>query len=114
MKACSAYEISSYWGEVPPPPEILENLTAKGADLRSRTLENYPIPTSRESGALADGMDSADEEQRTPKTDAMELDEPSSASRYPTRKLNRTYVALLNSLSTLLRTYLKSVTESLM
>jgi chromatin structure-remodeling complex subunit RSC9 len=87
IENCSAYEIATYWREEPPPPEILEHLTAKGGDLRTRTLENYPIPTSRDSGALIDGIDSADEEQRTPnKADTMDVDEPGSASRYPTRR----------------------------
>lgn len=82
----SAYEISTYWHETPPPPEILENLTAKGGDLRNRTLENFQPPGPRESGILADGLESADDEQRTPKADAMDVDEPGSAGRYPTSK----------------------------
>ena len=82
-----AYEISTYWHETPPPPEILENLTAKGGDLRNRTLENFHVPSSRDSGVMADGIESADDEQRTPKADAMDIDEPGSAGRYPTRKL---------------------------
>lgn len=81
-----AYEISSYWHETPPPPEILENLTAKGGDLRNRTLENFHTPTSRDSGVMADGLESADDEQRTPKADHMDLDEPGSGGRYPTSK----------------------------
>ncbi len=85
----SAYEISSYWHETPPPPEILENLTAKGGDLRNRTLENFQAPGSRESGIPAEGLESADDEQRTPKADAMDVDEPGSAGRYPTRQLRQ-------------------------
>lgn len=81
-----AYEISTYWHETPPPPEILENLTAKGGDLRNRTLENFHAPASRDSGLLGDGAESADEEQRTPKADPMDIDEPGSAGRYSTRK----------------------------
>ena len=71
---------------MPPPPEILENLTAKGGDLRNRTLENFHAPASRDSGMLADGLESADDEQRTPKADHMDVDEPGSAGRYPTSK----------------------------
>jgi chromatin structure-remodeling complex subunit RSC9 len=82
-----AYEISTYWHENPPPPEILENLTAKGGDLRNRTLENFHVPASRDSGVLADGLESADDEQRTPKADPMDVDEPGSGGRYPTSKL---------------------------
>jgi hypothetical protein len=82
-----AYEISTYWREKPPPPEILENLTAKGGDLRNRTLENFHAPTSRDSGVMADGLESADDEQRTPKADPMDVDEPGSGGRYPTSEL---------------------------
>src|SRR2546421_10106067 len=84
----SAYEISTYWHETPPPPEILENLTAKGGDLRNRTLENFHAPISRDSGVLPDGLESADDEQRTPKADHMDVDEAGSGGRYPTSKLS--------------------------
>ena len=36
---------------------------------------------------LADGLESADEEQRTPKADPMDVDEPGSGGRYPTSEL---------------------------
>jgi len=36
---------------------------------------------------LADGLESADDEQRTPKADPMDVDEPGSGGRYPTSKL---------------------------
>jgi hypothetical protein len=36
---------------------------------------------------LADGLESADDEQRTPKADLMDVDEPGSGGRYPTSKL---------------------------
>ena len=88
-KYLAAYEISKYWHETPPPPEVLENLTAKGGDLRQRTIENFHPPNSRDSGGLADGVDSADEEQRTPKADTMDVDEPGSTGRYPTRQLRQ-------------------------
>jgi hypothetical protein len=35
---------------------------------------------------MADGLESADDEQRTPKADHMDLDEPGSGGRYPTSK----------------------------
>jgi len=39
---------------------------------------------------LADGLESADDEQRTPKADPMDVDEPGSGGRYPTSKLFQT------------------------
>jgi hypothetical protein len=36
---------------------------------------------------LIDGLESADDEQRTPKADPMDVDEPGSGGRYPTSKL---------------------------
>lgn len=89
LTCCSAYEIARYWEEEPPPKEILENLTAKGGNLRTRTLENYPIPATRESMSLADGNDSAEEEERTPRPEKVEPEEPGSGSRYPSRGLRQ-------------------------
>jgi chromatin structure-remodeling complex subunit RSC9 len=86
----SAYEIEKYWGETPPPKEILEDLTAKGGGLRTRTLENYAKPGSRESLQLLDAQDSNnDEEQSTPRVDRTDPEEPGSGSRYPTRHLRQ-------------------------
>jgi chromatin structure-remodeling complex subunit RSC9 len=84
---CSAYEIARYWGETPPPREILEDMTAKGGDVRTRTLENYPPanPRAGNDSILEDG-DEKDEEQITPKKEQADSEEPGSASRYPTRK----------------------------
>ena len=86
----AAYEIESYWGETPPPKEILEDLTAKGGDLRSRTLANFPKPGSRESLSLLEGNESgADSDQITPKKEQSLLEEPGSAGRYPSRHLRQ-------------------------
>ncbi|RMZ84578.1 hypothetical protein DV737_g1175, partial [Chaetothyriales sp. CBS 132003] len=87
-KNLAAYEIAKYWGETPPPREILEDLTAKGGDLRSRTLENYPIPGHRESMALVDVHESEDDPS-TPRKFPGDGEEPNSASRYPTRMLRQ-------------------------
>ena len=84
----SAYEIAKYWGETPPPKEILEDLTAKGGDVRTRTLEGFAIPAPRDAMALGEQDDSQDE-QTTPRKDAGEVEEPGSASRYPTRQLRQ-------------------------
>lgn len=40
-KNLAAYEIKTVHGKEPPPKEILEDVTAKGANLLSRTLENF-------------------------------------------------------------------------
>ncbi|KAE9380721.1 hypothetical protein N431DRAFT_477605 [Stipitochalara longipes BDJ] len=40
-KNLAAYEISTIHGKEPPPKEILEDTTAKGGGLLTRTLENY-------------------------------------------------------------------------
>jgi len=93
----SAYEIETYWGETAPPREILEDISAKGGDLRSRTLENFPAPNTPNARALthgsnmevladADAHESADEDKLiTPKREKPEPEEQGSAGRYPTR-----------------------------
>ena len=42
-----AYEISTHWGKEPPPKEVIEDVTAKGGDVMSRTLENFPNSTTK-------------------------------------------------------------------
>ncbi|KIW80177.1 hypothetical protein Z517_06792 [Fonsecaea pedrosoi CBS 271.37] len=95
-KNLAAYEIATYWGEEPPPREILEDISAKGGDLRTRTLANYPVPNSRAAiePVMADSggpdVDSGeDENQVTPKREKTEPEEQGSASRYPTRQLRQ-------------------------
>ena len=77
----SAYEIAKWWHETPPPPEIVEYLTAKGGNLRSRRLEDFQ-------GRDGDGVDGigVDEPPSTPNQESVEQDEPGSATRYPKRK----------------------------
>ena len=82
-----AYEIKYHWREEPPPPEIVENLTAKGGDVRKRTLENFNVPGPRETGLLVDGVESAEDELKTPKAGStIEAEEAGSGGRYPTSK----------------------------
>lgn len=50
-KNLAAYEISTVHKKEPPPPSILEYITAKGGSLLTRTLENY---RPRESSSLAE------------------------------------------------------------
>ncbi|RKF61832.1 Chromatin structure-remodeling complex subunit rsc9 [Erysiphe neolycopersici] len=49
-KYLAAYEISTHWREEPPPKEILEDLTARGGGLRSRTIQNFVPPGKRDGG----------------------------------------------------------------
>ncbi|KAI1625249.1 hypothetical protein EDD37DRAFT_629167 [Exophiala viscosa] len=88
-KNLAAYEIARYWGEEPPPREILEDTSAKGGNLRSRTLENYPHSNAQtiELPSAEGVVESADEEQATPTQEKTELEEPGSGGRYPSRQL---------------------------
>ena len=82
----SAYEIKTLYNEEPPPPDILEKITAKGGDLRRRTVDNFKPPLIRES--LANGQDSegsGGEEIVTPKAEKMEIDDPGSGGGRTTR-----------------------------
>ncbi|THW92751.1 hypothetical protein D6D15_02888 [Aureobasidium pullulans] len=56
-----AYEISTHWKKDPPPKEVVEDVTAKGGDVMSRTLENYPSSSSGDKG-LANGHSSDNED----------------------------------------------------
>lgn len=82
----SAYEISNFHKREPPPKEILEDVSAKGGDLLTRTVENYLRPTSRETDRLRNGEDDSDEsdedgEKKTPREDKMDVDDPATLSR---------------------------------
>ncbi|KIW04192.1 uncharacterized protein PV09_04501 [Verruconis gallopava] len=90
-KNLAAYEISTYWKETPPPKEILEDISARGGDLRTRTLENYTPRVPREQENLANGekSDGSDDETKTPKVDKMEIDDPGSQSGRATRGLRQ-------------------------
>jgi len=82
--ACfSAYEISTVHKREPPPPEILENVSAKGGDLLNRTVDNFFPPSSREAERLRGDEDSEDEDdvEKTPKDDKMDVDDPGSVGR---------------------------------
>ncbi|KAF4548093.1 ARid/BRIGHT DNA-binding domain-containing protein 2 [Elsinoe fawcettii] len=66
-KQLAAYEISEHWKEDPPPREILEDLTAKGGNIRGRTLENFERRPNRETEKLANGDDSdSGDESKSP------------------------------------------------
>ena len=88
-KNLCAYEISAHWGKEPPPKEILEEVTAKGANVMSRTLDNFARPLPREEHNLQNG-DASDTspEQKTPKEEKVEED-PGSATGRTTRGLRQ-------------------------
>ncbi|RVX67348.1 hypothetical protein B0A52_09129 [Exophiala mesophila] len=103
-KNLAAYEIVTYWGEEPPPREILEDISAKGGDLRSRTLQNFLPPASRDVGNDSTMVESTDQAEHTdepitPKRERLDSEkqemekngseEPGSASRYSTRQLRQ-------------------------
>ncbi|KAF2760289.1 hypothetical protein EJ05DRAFT_474178 [Pseudovirgaria hyperparasitica] len=88
-KNLAAYEITNFHGKEPPPKEILEDLTAKGGDLMNRTVENYFASSNREADMLTNGQDSddSDQEDKTPKEEKMDIDEPGSTGARVTRGL---------------------------
>ena len=81
----SSFWIKREYDQTPPPPEILENITAAGADLLNRTTENFKVrqdPTPTNGEDMADGVE---EESRTPKEEKMDLDDPGSGGGRVTR-----------------------------
>ena len=66
--------------------EVLENVSAKGGDLLSRTVQNFQMTLARDE--LANGHEegaSGDEEVKTPKEEKMDIDEPGSGASRSTR-----------------------------
>ncbi|KAF2171253.1 hypothetical protein M409DRAFT_63608 [Zasmidium cellare ATCC 36951] len=90
-KNLCAYEISTHWEKEPPPKEILEEVTAKGGNVMTRTLENFVRPATRDQDSLQNG-DASDTspEQKTPKEEKVETtEEPGSATGRSTRGLRQ-------------------------
>ncbi|KAL8671156.1 MAG: hypothetical protein Q9168_004333 [Polycauliona sp. 1 TL-2023] len=80
----AAFEIKDRYNQEPPPKEILEQVTARGGNLLTRTLENYSQPS------IEDAEPSGDEEVTTPNGgDRMELDDPGSGGSRSTRGLRQ-------------------------
>ncbi|EPE05759.1 rsc complex subunit rsc9 [Ophiostoma piceae UAMH 11346] len=67
-KNLAAYEIKTIHNQEPPPPEILEHISAKGGGLLTRTLENFggAQRTPRPSGVFDTPMDGSGDETHTP------------------------------------------------
>ncbi|KAF1977400.1 hypothetical protein BU23DRAFT_550720 [Bimuria novae-zelandiae CBS 107.79] len=84
-KNLAAYEISTVHKREPPPKEILEDVSAKGGDLLTRTVENFFRPGSRETERLRGEDDSEDSdgdgETKTPRENRMDVDDPGSLGR---------------------------------
>jgi chromatin structure-remodeling complex subunit RSC9 len=78
----AAYEIVHVHGKEPPPKEILEETTAKGASLLTRTVENFRPSARREAGALGNENSEASGDDGTPARDRIGSEEtPGSGSR---------------------------------
>lgn len=67
-KNLAAYEIKTVYNKEPPPPEILEHISAKGGSLLTRTLENFGAAQRlpRPSGVFDGNMDGSGDENGTP------------------------------------------------
>lgn len=72
-KNLAAYEIRAVHNKTPPPPEILEEITAKGGNLLTRTLENYKRDRSTAHNSPQPSGDDG-----TPARDTKTEDTPSS------------------------------------
>lgn len=75
-KNLAAYEIKTIHGREPPPKEILEEITAKGGSLLTRTLENYK-GNRRETQVAGDD----DGDDGTPSRDHVTDETPGSGGR---------------------------------
>lgn len=60
-KNLAAFEISTIYGKEPPPKDILEDVTAKGGSLLSRTRENFKSAKKESAVAAADSPASGDD-----------------------------------------------------
>lgn len=65
-KNLAAYEIVEIHKQEPPPREILEDLTAKGGALLTRTVDNYRPSARRETGNLGPDQSEASGDDGTP------------------------------------------------
>ncbi|KAK7545999.1 RSC complex subunit Rsc9 [Phyllosticta paracitricarpa] len=91
-KNLAAFEISDFHHKEPPPKEILEDVSARGGDLLTRTKDNFVASTNSVPDKLANGQekdsdDSGEDEQQTPREDRMDIDEPGSTGGRVTRAL---------------------------
>jgi chromatin structure-remodeling complex subunit RSC9 len=81
-KYLAAYWIRTIYNKEPPPREILEDQTAKGSGLLTRTMENYRPSNRRETGALGNDNSEASGDDGTPVRDRHGSEEaPGSGGR---------------------------------
>jgi chromatin structure-remodeling complex subunit RSC9 len=83
----AAYEITYVHGKVPPPKEILEETTAKGAGLLTRTLENFRPSARRET--LGPENSEASGDDGTPARDGIGSEETPGSGGRVTRGLRQ-------------------------
>ena len=89
LNCYSAYAIKRIHHQEPPSRDILENVSAKGGDLLTRTIENFKPPQNRENAANGyDSEGSGDEEHKTPKEEKSEVDDPGSGGRVTRGRIN--------------------------
>ncbi|KAI4137715.1 MAG: hypothetical protein LQ341_005016 [Variospora aurantia] len=82
-KNLAAFEIKDHHHKTPPPKDILEDLTARGGDLLTRTVENFRQAPAEDAEA------SGEEEVSTPNGNKMDIDEPGSGTGRSTRGLRQ-------------------------
>ena len=83
-KYLAAYEISTLYGKEPPPKEILEDTTARGGNLLTRTIDNYRPAPSKGADYMGQGADGEDAsgDDGTPARERMGSEEaPGSGGR---------------------------------
>lgn len=88
-KYLAAYEISTVHGKEPPPREILEDTTAKGGGLLTRTMDNFKPSSRRETGALGNENSEASGDDGTPARDRNGSEETPGSGGRVTRGLRQ-------------------------
>jgi chromatin structure-remodeling complex subunit RSC9 len=85
----AAYEISTVHGKEPPPKEILEDVTAKGGSLLTRTVENYRPSGRREPGALTADQSDGSGDDGTPVRERNDSEDAPGSGGRATRGLRQ-------------------------
>ena len=88
-KNLAAYEISTIHKKTPPPKEILEDTTAKGGGLLTRTLENYKPSGRRETGGLGNDHSDGSGDEGTPARESIPIEETPGSGGRVTRGLRQ-------------------------
>ena len=85
----AAYEITTAHGKEPPPREILEDMTAKGGGLLTRTLENFRPAARKDTGGLGNEHSEASGDDGTPARDRHGSEEAPGSGGRVTRGLRQ-------------------------